>query len=91
MNIFETIVSKVFGNEPKAASAPIPTAQATPAATSTPQAVDVQQVISKMAERKGERLNWQTSIVDFMKVLDMDSSLESRKQLAQEMKFSGDT
>jgi hypothetical protein len=38
-----------------------------------------------------ERLEWRKSIVDLMKLLDLDSSLAARKQLAQELKYSGDT
>ena len=101
MNLFETIIGKVFGNNANASNPVPPQSPATPAAaatsagftpaTSTPSAINVQDVISKMAAQKGEKLNWQTSIVDLMKVLDMDSSFESRKQLAQELKYSGDT
>ena len=85
MNLFETIIGKVFGKNDKASDKMPPTA-----AASSP-SIDVSDVISKMAQKKGEKLNWQTSIVDLMKVLDMDSSFESRKQLALELKYSGDT
>ena len=54
--------------------------------TSTPaQPVDVGAVLSEMAAKKGGGGNYQTSIVDLLKLLDMDSSLDSRKQLATEM------
>jgi hypothetical protein len=36
-------------------------------------------------------LNWRTSIVDTLKALGVDSSLEHRKELARELKYSGDT
>ncbi len=43
-----------------------------------------------MAEaRKSERLAWQTSVVDLLKLLDLDSSLNARKQLADELAFEG--
>ena len=38
-----------------------------------------------------QKLNWQTSIVDLMKLVGMDSSLQHRKQLAAELGYSGDT
>ena len=44
-----------------------------------------------MAARKHEKLNWQTSIVDLMKVVDLDPSLENRKALASELGYTGNT
>jgi hypothetical protein len=43
------------------------------------------------ASARGERLNWKTSIVDLMKLLDIDPSLENRKELARELGYTGDT
>jgi hypothetical protein len=62
----------------------------TPAAASAPaaapaQSVDVEAVLTQMASQKGGGGNWQTSIVDLLKLLDLDSSLDSRKQLANEL------
>jgi 3-oxoacyl-ACP reductase-like protein len=104
MSIFSSILSKIFPSDhpavvtaqaapsaaaPAAAPAAQP-AQATPAAASMP-AVDVEQVVSAMAAKNPEKLNWKTSIVDLMKVLGLDSSLTARKQLAGELHYSGDT
>jgi hypothetical protein len=47
--------------------------------------VDVEAVLSDMARKKGGGGNWRTSIVDLLKLLDLDSSLEARKELAQEL------
>jgi hypothetical protein len=47
--------------------------------------VDVEKILSDLAAKKGGQSNWRTSIVDTMKLLDMDSSLENRKELAQEL------
>ena len=47
--------------------------------------VDVVAQLEKRAAGHGERLNWKTSIVDLMKLLDMDSSLAARKALATEL------
>ena len=56
-----------------------------PAPAAAPQAVDVEAVLTGLAQQKGGGGNWRTSIVDLLKLLDMDSSLEARKQLAQEL------
>jgi hypothetical protein len=49
------------------------------------QNVDVDAVLSQLAEKKGGGGNWRTSIVDTLKLLDLDSSLEARKELAGEL------
>ncbi len=64
-----------------------PTPQAAPAAPA--QAVDVEAVLSGIASKKGSDLNWRTSIVDLMKLLDLDSSLDNRKELASELGYTG--
>ncbi len=52
--------------------------------------VDVEQVLeAKMAEKGNPDLNWRTSIVDLMKLLDIDSSLDNRKELATELGYTG--
>ena len=55
------------------------------------QSVDVEAVLTELASKNPQKLNWRQSIVDLMKLLDLDSSLNSRKQLAQELHYSGDT
>ena len=47
--------------------------------------VDVQAVLSQLASQKGGGGNWRTSVVDLLKLLDLDSSLTARKALAQEL------
>jgi Domain of unknown function (DUF3597) len=47
--------------------------------------VDVEAVMTQLASKKGGGGNWRTSIVDTMKLLDLDSSLDARKQLAEEL------
>lgn len=66
-------------------------ASAAPAAPAAAPPVDVQQILTDKAAQSGQRLNWQTSIVDLLKLLGMDSSLEARKKLAGELRYSGDT
>jgi HEAT repeat protein len=47
-------------------------------------------VLGKLAAQNKEKLNWQHSIVDLMKLLNLDSSLAARRQLAEELHYSGD-
>lgn len=69
------------------ASAPAPT----PAAPEPPaEPVDVDAVLSELAANNSEKLDWKKSIVDLMKLLDMDSSLSNRKELADELGYTGD-
>jgi uncharacterized protein DUF3597 len=49
------------------------------------QSVDVEAVLSQLASTKGGGGNWRTSIVDLLKLLDLDSSLTARKTLASEL------
>ena len=53
--------------------------------------VDVEAVLTGLAAKKGQELDWRKSIVDLMKLLDLDSSLEARKELAKELNYTGDT
>ncbi|WP_096695946.1 DUF3597 domain-containing protein [Polaromonas sp. AER18D-145] len=63
-----------------ATAAPAPMAQ-----------VDVEALLNDMAQKNPQKLNWKTSIVDLMKLLDLDSSLGERKELAKELGYTGDT
>lgn len=97
MGIFSSIWNKITGHKPKPAPRPAPTPTAPSAAPPTPSAgpvpaaaqplppVDVEAVLSDLAESKGGGGNWRTSIVDLLKLLDLDSSLSARKELAEEL------
>jgi hypothetical protein len=106
MSILGTLFSKIFpSNHPAIAAAEAPAAQAqsapatsnaNPQSASTSGAaaappVDVNAVLTGMAQKNPEKLNWQTSIVDLMKLVGMDSSLTARKQLAKELGYTGNT
>lgn len=67
------------------AAAPAAPAAAAPQAAAPAQPVDVEAVLTALAARKGGGGNWRTSIVDLLKLLDLDSSLAARKELAQEL------
>ena len=59
--------------------------------TPTTTQVDVEQVLNEIAQSKGNPdLNYKTSIVDLMKLLGLDSSLDNRKELATELGYTGD-
>ena len=52
--------------------------------------VDVTQTLDSIAAQNGKSdLNYKSSIVDLMKVLGMDSSLDNRKELATELGYTG--
>lgn len=53
--------------------------------------VDVSAVLTDMASKSSQTLNWRESIVDLMKLLDLDSSLGNRKQLAHELGYTGNS
>jgi uncharacterized protein DUF3597 len=76
--------SQASGQAPR----PTPT-QAAPASPGAQ--VDIEAVLIQMAASKHEKLNWQTSIVDLMKLVDLDPSLENRKNLASELGYTGNT
>ena len=64
----------------------------TAVAQQTPQQpVDVEAVLADISRQRGNpQLNYQSSIVDLMKLLGIDSSLENRKELAQELGYTGE-
>jgi Domain of unknown function (DUF3597) len=52
--------------------------------------VNVAEVMDGIADEQDEELDWRKSIVDLMKLLKLDSSLKARKELATELKYTGD-
>ena len=60
----------------------------TKAATAAP--VDVAAIMDAAVKKNGQKLDWRRSIVDTMKALDLDSSLSARKELADELGYTGD-
>ena len=101
MSIFGNIMGKIFHHkaaapaqstqhaQPAQAAPQMSTVQASPAPAATASSpaanVDVGQVLSEMASLKGGGGNYKTSIVDLLKLLDLDSSLSARKELANEL------
>ena len=105
MSIFGKIKDAIFGRKAQAQPAP-PSPQASPAGQGQGQAmpqintpspardqhvdVDVDAILAQASSEKGEQLNYKSSIVDLMKLLDLDSSLDNRKELATELGYTGD-
>ena len=59
------------------------------AAAAAPANVDVEAVLDNLLAEKKTKLDWRHSIVDLMKLLDLDSSLPARKELATELQYIG--
>jgi hypothetical protein len=64
--------------------------QKSPPAPAVPASVDVGAVLDGLAAKNPEKLDWKHSIVDLLKLVDMDSSLAARKRLAEELHYPGD-
>jgi Domain of unknown function (DUF3597) len=64
-------------------------ASAAPAAGKSISRADVDAILQKLAAEQREDFDWRKSIVDLMKLLKLDSSLGARKQLAQELGYTG--
>ena len=100
MSMFGNILNKIFHPAARAAAAPAVAGHApAPAAAkpavapnpapaapaSAPQPVDVEAMLTQLAAAKGRPSNWRQSIVDLLQLLDLDSSLSARKELADEL------
>jgi Domain of unknown function (DUF3597) len=103
MGLFNNLMSKIFshassappaapGTQTQSAPAAAQQAQAPagPATAVAPPVVDVTAILNDLARKNPEKLDWQRSIVDLMKLVGMDSSFTARKQLAAELHYSGD-
>jgi 3-oxoacyl-ACP reductase-like protein len=106
MSIFSQIKDAIFGHpkarpqQSTQAARPSAMPQMAPAQRPAPasaaqqaapaQQVDVEAVLTEIAQSKGQQLNWRTSIVDLMKLLDLDPSLANRQELATELGYTGE-
>ena len=99
MGIFSSLKDKLFGTKVPDAPAAVPAEQAAPQEVAAPGAdapapviplVDVEAVLTFMASQHKGKLNWRESIVDLMTLLEMDNSLSNRRDLADELGFTGD-
>ena len=96
MALFRTLLSRIWGHAEAApptpstgggAAAPPSDAPAAPATPAAP--VDVAAVLNGLAATQTERLDWQHSIVDLLKLVGLDSRLEDRKELATDLGYTG--
>jgi hypothetical protein len=97
MSVFGSIVSAIFGSSHSASG----TVGASPSLATPSSArpsmgfakpisqAELQGLIQKLAADQGEKLDWQKSIVDLMKLLKLDSSLGEREKLARELGYTG--
>jgi hypothetical protein len=96
MSVLGNIVSSIFHHASSSASAApagAPSPQSKPATQASPApagaTVDVAAVMDKLAGQSKEKLDWRHSIVDMMKLLNLDSSKSARKHLAEELHYTG--
>jgi hypothetical protein len=100
MSILGNILGKIFKRRETATptAGPRPTGAPTTTTTTTTfapapaaaQPVDVDGILDFMNEQRDQKLNWRTSIVDLMKLTGMDSTLDERRELADELGYTGD-
>jgi Domain of unknown function (DUF3597) len=103
MSFFGRILEKL--GLKKAEAAPVPQAPVAPpppvfqapaqnpVEPQPPTPIDVVDVVAQLEEwaaANPQRLNWKTSIVDLLKLLEIDSSFGARKELATELGCPGD-
>jgi hypothetical protein len=94
MSIFSKIKDAIFGKKavaatPAAPAIPMPAAEAAPVSVAISE-VDVIAHLEEMSAANGQKLNWRSSIVDLMKLVGMESSLQERKDLAMELGYTGE-
>ena len=94
MSLFSAILEKLgFGqpaqpNAPATAPASVPAPQPVPIPAPAAVAISAVDVVAKLeglAASNPQKLDWKVSIVDLLKVLGLESSLEARKGLAAEL------
>ena len=102
MSILGKILGGIFNRKKDApaaspsaqpAPAPVPASTVAPAPaapTAAAQPVDVAGILDFMNSTRDQKLNWRTSIVDLMKLIGLESSLAERKELADELGYTGD-
>ncbi len=95
MGIFSSIKDAIFGHKDEATKTGTggiftDSPAATTDSAAATQTVDVEQVLAAKAADTNQDLNWRSSIVDLMKLVGIDSSLDNRKALARELGYTGE-
>lgn len=99
MGVLSDLFHRIFpashpanGTDPALARSTAPPGSAAPVASdATHPPIDIGAVLMEMQGRNPQHLNWKTSIVDLMKLVGIDSSLQNRIRLANELRYTGDT
>ena len=102
MGIVNDLIGKIFGfnvpvgtdqgrNEVLHTASPGTDSHPSKPLTNETTPVDIDQVLTSLATTHKEKLDWKHSIVDLLKLVGMDSSLHSRKALASELGYTGDS
>jgi hypothetical protein len=85
MGFFSKILNTLGIGSATAAPAPAPASPAAAPVAAPVTMVDVVAQLEQRAAANPQKLNWRTSIVDLLKLLDIDSSFAARKELATEL------
>jgi 3-oxoacyl-ACP reductase-like protein len=82
----------IVANNDAAVAPPVAAPAAAPVAAPAPaiERIDMEKQLETMAANNPQKLNWRTSIVDLMKLVGMESTLQERRELADEMGYTGD-
>lgn len=101
MSIFDSIKDAIWGHAPPttlpgtvppSVGTAVPPVGTVPPGTVPPTtlpAVDVHAILTGLAVKNPQNLDWQHSIVDLMKLLNIDSSFQHRVDLAKELGYTG--
>jgi 3-oxoacyl-ACP reductase-like protein len=103
MSVFGSLMSKILGHSARMSEAKVnaarPSAPAASPAAAAPAATDtvapvsiamIESVLADMAAVSKQKLDWQHSIVDLMKLVGIDSDITNRRALANELGYTGD-
>ncbi|MEO0454788.1 MAG: DUF3597 domain-containing protein [Verrucomicrobiota bacterium] len=86
MKLWKSLLAKILPGKEKEAEA-APEAAPAPVEAPAPEPVDIEALMAEKAANHPEDLDWKKSIVDLMKLVEMDSSYSNRKELAIELGY----
>jgi hypothetical protein len=93
MTILESIMTAILEQRPAQAVSGASVSPRSPGSMAVPSAqpalMDIEAVLNEKNAEKNADLKWRYSVVDFLKLVDVDSSLDARKELAKELGYTG--
>jgi hypothetical protein len=89
VSVYDTIRDEIFNHETMVPSSTPPVA-ASPHPIEASAATNLVAALSSRAANQSKTLHWQSSMIDLMQLLDLDSSIANRRRLAQELSYAGD-